>query len=268
MATLVLIGIGGLVTSHEAGLSVPDWPTSYGYNMFLFPISKWVGGILYEHTHRLVATIVGVLVVCLTRWLGGREACKPLIIIGLLELLAGFGMLQFAPKLSGAGYFLSGSRRNGVVGGLRLGADMAQRLQLYKAWLACVCARADTRLPEGGLRVVWFRDQIGIFHAALAQIVFVLTLCAIACFSARRAGGANLLLVTRKPQPDRAGSASSDCCCATLLIFGQLLLGATMRHQHAGLAIPDFPLAYHKLWPPLGITNSGFDRLLQFADPR
>ena len=49
LATLGLIGIGGLVTS-EAGMSVPDWPNS-GYNMFLFPPSKWIGGILYEHTH-------------------------------------------------------------------------------------------------------------------------------------------------------------------------------------------------------------------------
>src|SRR6202021_2035629 len=40
-----------------------------------------------------------------------------------------------------------------------------------------------------------------------------------------------------------------------LLLVGQLLLGATMRHQHAGLAIPDFPLAYHKLWPPLDANS-------------
>ena len=45
MATLVLIGLGGLVTSHGVGMAVPDWPTTYGYNMFLFPISQWVGGI-------------------------------------------------------------------------------------------------------------------------------------------------------------------------------------------------------------------------------
>src|SRR5260370_1840505 len=38
--TFLLIGLGGLVTSHEAGMSVPDWPTSYGYNMFLFPLSQ------------------------------------------------------------------------------------------------------------------------------------------------------------------------------------------------------------------------------------
>ncbi len=52
--TFLLIGLGGLVTSHEAGMSVPDWPNTYGYNIrILFPLVKdWIGGIFYEHTHR------------------------------------------------------------------------------------------------------------------------------------------------------------------------------------------------------------------------
>src|SRR3954471_1828654 len=58
-ATFPLIFMGGLVTSHGAGMSVPDWPNSYGYNMFLFPPRLWIGGILYEHTHRLMGTVVG-----------------------------------------------------------------------------------------------------------------------------------------------------------------------------------------------------------------
>lgn len=61
VATLLLIFMGGLVTSHGAGMSVPDWPNSYGYNMFTFPPSKWIGGIFFEHTHRLMATVVGLL---------------------------------------------------------------------------------------------------------------------------------------------------------------------------------------------------------------
>jgi hypothetical protein len=47
-ATFSLIFMGGLVTSHQAGMSVPDWPNSYGYNIFLFPPRLWIGGILYE----------------------------------------------------------------------------------------------------------------------------------------------------------------------------------------------------------------------------
>src|SRR5712671_6819427 len=65
-ATLLLIFMGGLVTSYHAGMSVPDWPNSYGYNMFTFPPSKWVGGIFYEHTHRLMGTVVGMCSIALT----------------------------------------------------------------------------------------------------------------------------------------------------------------------------------------------------------
>ncbi len=60
-STLFLIFAGALIKSHEVGLSVPDWPTSYGYNMFTFPYSQWVGGIFFEHGHRLFATLVGFL---------------------------------------------------------------------------------------------------------------------------------------------------------------------------------------------------------------
>jgi cytochrome c oxidase assembly protein subunit 15 len=50
-----------LVTTHQAGMAVPDWPNTWGYNMFTFPPSKWVGGIFYEHTHRLAASGIGFL---------------------------------------------------------------------------------------------------------------------------------------------------------------------------------------------------------------
>src|SRR4029078_11155680 len=66
--TAFLIFVGGLVTSTESGLSVPDWPTTDGWNMYTFPISKWVGGIFYEHSHRLVASFVGFLTVILAAW--------------------------------------------------------------------------------------------------------------------------------------------------------------------------------------------------------
>src|ERR1700730_4331426 len=62
-ATLVLIVAGGLVTSTESGLSVPDWPLSYGRLM-----PPMVGGVFYEHGHRMVATAVGLLTVVLAIW--------------------------------------------------------------------------------------------------------------------------------------------------------------------------------------------------------
>ncbi len=57
------------MTSTGSGLAVPDWPNTYGEFMFTFPFSKWVGGIFYEHLHRLVASFVGFLTVVLALWL-------------------------------------------------------------------------------------------------------------------------------------------------------------------------------------------------------
>jgi len=75
-ATFLLLGSGGMVTSHEAGMSVPDWPNTYGYNMFLFPVSKWMGGIFYEHTHRLLASGIGLLTTVLAVWLWFKDSRK------------------------------------------------------------------------------------------------------------------------------------------------------------------------------------------------
>jgi cytochrome c oxidase assembly protein subunit 15 len=217
LATLALIGIGGLVTSHEAGMAVPDWPTSYGYNMFLFPIASWWhgGNIFYEHSHRLFASGVGLLTTILAVWLWLKEARGWLRWLGVIAFLA--VVLQ------------------GVL---------------------------------GGLRVVLIKDQIGIFHAALAQLFFVCT-CAIALFTGKWWVEFNVGQASRLPRlakrsgdeieqiedEERAGetpalrSARRWFIATTALIFLQLLLGATMRHQHAGLAISDFPLAYGQLWP-------------------
>jgi cytochrome c oxidase assembly protein subunit 15 len=74
-ATFPLLFIGGLVTSRGAGLAVPDWPTTFGHNMFLYPWSQMVGNIFYEHSHRLVAAAVGLLTIALTMvfWLQERR---------------------------------------------------------------------------------------------------------------------------------------------------------------------------------------------------
>src|SRR5436305_5013005 len=193
LATLVLVCFGGLVTSHDAGMAVPDWPNTFGYNLFFFPVSQWVGGVFYEHTHRLVASGVGLLTTILAVWLWLKESRRWLRWLGVI----GF----FSVVLQGV---------------------------------------------LGGLRVVLFKDEIGIFHAALAQLFFVLT-CSIALFTSRWWSDAASL---KSARADDSGLRRLFLF-ATLLIFAQLILGATMRHQHAGLSIPDFPAAYGRLWPAL-----------------
>jgi heme a synthase len=187
-ATLFLIWVGGLVTSHGVGMSVPDWPTTYGYNMFFFPISKWVGGIFYEHSHRLTASAVGVLSIILAIWLWRKETRRWLRWLGVIAVVT-------------------------------------------------VCLQGLL----GGLRVTQLKDEIGIFHAALAQLFFALV-CAIAVFTSKRWQQSKLIVY-------HTGPLRYFYLVATGMIFLQLIIGASMRHQHAGLAIPDFPLAYGKIWP-------------------
>lgn len=81
--TLLLVVAGGLVTSRDAGLSVPDWPLSYGK---LMPPME--GGILYEHGHRMVATTVGLLTIVSVIWLFRSERRKWLRRLGVIALIA------------------------------------------------------------------------------------------------------------------------------------------------------------------------------------
>ncbi len=64
-ATLALLAVGGLVTSKDAGLAVADWPRSGGYAMFLYPLSRLVGNVFYEHAHRLFGSFVGLATIVL-----------------------------------------------------------------------------------------------------------------------------------------------------------------------------------------------------------
>ena len=204
VTTLGLVALGGVVTTKGVGMAVPDWPTTYGENMFLFPPSKWIGGIFYEHTHRLLASLVGFLTIILCVWLWVKESRRWLRWLGVAALL--------------------GVVFQGVLGGMRVVFD------------------------EHGLGT-----ELGIFHAALAQLYFLL-ICSIAFFTSRWwvRGGAGELASAN------ALGARRWFAATTALIFVQLIFGATMRHQHAGLAVPDFPLAYGKVWPATDAASVQF----------
>jgi len=81
VCTFCLVIAGGLVTSTQSGLSVPDWPLSYGQVM-----PPMVGGILYEHGHRMVATFVGMLTIGLAVWLWRKERRRWMRVLGFVAL--------------------------------------------------------------------------------------------------------------------------------------------------------------------------------------
>jgi cytochrome c oxidase assembly protein subunit 15 len=180
-----------MVTSKNVGLAVPDWPTTFGYNMFLFPISKWVGGILFEHTHRLIASAVGLLTIILAFWLWRIESRRWVRNLGLIAL---------------AGVILQG--------------------------------------VLGGLRVTMLKDQIGIFHACVAQ-AFLALLVVIAIVTTRFWQSLWQIDI----DPKKLAPIRRLAIAITLTIYVQLALGATMRHQHRDLSILDFPTA-NGAWIP------------------
>jgi cytochrome c oxidase assembly protein subunit 15 len=187
---VVLIAAGGMVTSTGSGLSVPDWPTTYGWNMFAFPMSKWVGGIRYEHTHRLIASTVGFLTIILAIWTWRVE-----------------------------------NRR-------------------WVRWLGVACLGAVIAQGVlGGITVLFFLPPaVSIGHAGLAQIFFCLTLA--------------LALVTSPGWKSTVPSLDDPMLrrltiATTAFIYTQIIIGATMRHNAAGLAIPDFPFAFGHVIPPI-----------------
>src|SRR3954447_19905050 len=90
-ATFPLIWVGGLVTTYKAGMAVPDWPTTYGYNLFLYPWTTWVYGpwdLFIEHGHRLLGATVGMMTIALVAavWLADRR--RWVRVLSLLALAA------------------------------------------------------------------------------------------------------------------------------------------------------------------------------------
>ncbi len=188
VCTFLLVIAGGLVTSTGSGLAVPDWPLSYG--MFFPPM---VGGILYEHGHRMVAGTVGIMTMLLGLWMWRSE-----------------------------------SRR------------WVRRL----AAAAVVAVLAQAGL--GGLTVIFLLPTVvSVAHAALAMGFFAIT-CALALVTSPSWLGPvdRERLEGSMPLPRLAAAA-------TLVVYAQILIGATVRHTGSGLACPDFPLCHGQLIPAI-----------------
>jgi cytochrome c oxidase assembly protein subunit 15 len=188
--TVILILAGSLVTSHDAGLSVPDWPTSYGWNMFTFPPSMWVANILYEHGHRLIASTVGFLTIILAVWLWLADP---------RGWLRWFGVAALAAVIA-----------QGILGGITV--------------------------------LFFLPDAVSTAHAGLAEIFFCMTV-AIALFTSPA------WMAGHGTGPVDDATLRRLTTATTVLIYSQILIGATMRHTGAGLAIPDFPWMFGHVVP-------------------
>jgi len=179
-------------------MAVPDWPNSFGYNMFLFPVSRWIGGVFFEHTHRLIASGVGLLTLVLCGLTFATEDRR------WVKTLAGVAVVAVIVQ--------------GVL---------------------------------GGLRVTEHNQVLGLFHGCLAQSFFSLV-AVIALVTSR------FWRAFARREPDlgepRLVSFRRWTLVVTAMVFIQLVLGAAMRHSHAGLSIHDFPTVYGGILPPFEAT--------------
>ncbi|MCH7825487.1 MAG: heme A synthase [Acidobacteria bacterium] len=186
--TFLLVIAGGLVTSTGSGLAVPDWPLSYGT---FFP--PMVGGILYEHGHRMIAGTVGIMTMLLAVWMWRSEPRR------WVRRLAASAVLAV----------------------------------LVQAGL-------------GGLTVIFLLPTaVSVAHAGLAMGFFSIT-CALALVTSPSWLGSveREHLEGSMPLPRLAAAA-------TLALYAQILIGATVRHTGSGLACPDFPLCDGQVIPPI-----------------
>lgn len=205
---ILLIAAGAAVTSTRSGDAVPDWPLSYG--SLLPPMT---GGVFYEHSHRLIAGLTGLLIAILAFWLWRSEKRRVVRWLGFTAFLA--VMIQAA------------------LGGLRV-------LIISDASVQDSVLSLTGNANLGAARLV-----ITAIHAVLAQTILCL-LVAIAVMTSRD-------WIESKENNHWADSRIFAMNILLLLtVFLQLVIGAFVRHSGAGLIIPDFPLSFGEIIPPFG----------------
>lgn len=160
LSAFILLLSGGLVTSKGVGMTVPDWPTTYGYNMFLFPLSRWTGGIFYEHSHRLIASGVGLMTVILAVVLWFGEPRKWVRVLGWIAV--GAVIVQ------------------GVLGGLRvtlikdeLGIFHGMLAQAYIGLLVVIAVAASRGFATGAVRWRWHAPGLLRWAVMLTVLVYL-----------------------------------------------------------------------------------------------
>jgi len=161
----MLLFIGGLVTSTGSGMAVPDWPRTYGANMFLYPLSGAASDIFLEHSHRLFGTLVGLASITLLIWIFAAEKRR------WVWLIAGIVLALVIVQGVIGGYRVNENSRllamlHGVLGQVTFGLIVAMAVVLSPTFKA---ATASEPLEKG--RRLRFMTT-GFLHATILQLVF------------------------------------------------------------------------------------------------
>lgn len=254
LAVVAVIGIapvlltGGLVTSTESGLAVPDWPNSYAANMFLYPLSKMTGGAYFEHTHRLFGALAGfgvmtLFLVCVARLIASRRQPSGVEHLRRNAVLSGVALLLVIIQ--------------GSLGGLRvITASGAEDTDHWRdAAEATILAGEDVPTNFAVTTDNTTSITLAAMHGVSGQLTLVLVAVVAALLSSRWLNSESKQIVI-----------SSALKPATIALFAvtalQLTIGALARHHthehalylHAVLAIAVLVLA---LFAGFGLQKVG-----------
>ena len=250
VATFVLILVGGLVTSTDSGLAVPDWPTTFGYNMFLYPLSKTVSGFLFSINPNLQADLDNSnLSVGLRKALERNEiSVSENVIIsaeergGRWKLTDGDNQRTYTLMKSGDrldvyvhGVLYEHSHRliGSAVGFLTIALMVLIWLKDSRKWLKWLGVVALVAVVAqgvmGGLRVAHLSRALAIVHACFAQAFFALT-ASLVLFTSR-----GWLETRLEIQATDAARLRRLSVFTTSLIYVQLIFGAVLRHTGSRL---------------------------------
>jgi heme A synthase len=229
--TLVLIVAGGVVTNTDSGLACPDWPTCFGSAM-----PKMAGNVAIEHTHRLIATAVGLCTVALVvlTLRRARQGWLAAALAGLSTLILG------ASFWAGRVKHVSDHLPPLAIALVALGYAGC-------AWAIGRARATDAKLAAAALTVVLFQGLLGGLTVLyrLPTLVLVMHLGTSMVFLSL-----SLLLALRLGDWTASAPAPRGLLWLTAgAVYLQILLGATVRHAGAGLVCVDLPYCRGELWP-------------------
>jgi cytochrome c oxidase assembly protein subunit 15 len=234
---VVLIWWGAAVTTEDVGLAVPDWPLCYGK---INPEGWYkVPALLLEHGHRWIATTIGFLVLGMYYWQFARFRPGLVEGVGIVLCAAGFLVLIFMGALKTAVFIA-------VLGFMWLVLKWySQRWPLLRGLTTLALLLVVLQASLGGLRVLKMSDPLGVTHGTLGQVFYCL-LVFIAFASSRTWTEGRLVLGPKAASQARFWTLTLFFC-----VFGQLVLGATLRHtQRAHLAASDILTTKGQWLPP------------------
>jgi cytochrome c oxidase assembly protein subunit 15 len=250
-ATFLLVVAGGLVTSSEAGLAVVDWPNTFGYNLFLYPLARMTGGIFYEHAHRLFGALVGLTAVALAirlwrhddrPWLKRLSIVAVVLVVlqgmlGGLRVTGGFTLstseADMAPSLTLA-------LVHGVLGQIFLGVMVAIAVVTSVLWYKAPApetrphAKDDRTFQRWLIAIMIVQLVLGAAQRHLAALLIVhISLATVVVLLAVMVGVRAWGLYRGTWPVERLGKVLISVTCVQVFL-GIAALAVTMGHATVG----------------------------------